>query len=296
MPTTTAPEAALLTALANYLRDAITAEVDLADSEVIDAWPDPTTDLELTPSRVVVAVIRAGRSETDDRLGGPVVERVTLTTSPAGTVRFDWGEIEQPITIGVWACRAALRDDVDHLIHGLLNRPMWSTIAPRALTTLGTATTKLGAQVVTPDSMDDIWPGCVLEIDSGASLERVVVSDIRPTGFVATLKKLHAAGVTIEEVESRREVAAAGLHLRADLHHGNRCSYLFDDSVQVLDDAENGRGSQRQEWRSLRPGVGSIRYTREVTGVVLQKRLLQEVHVSTAGGEVSDPIERQVFP
>lgn len=292
MVPTTAPEAALVTALADYLRDAITAEADLADSEVIDAWPEPTVDLELSPTRVVVAVIRAGASEGDDRLGGPVVERVTLGTSPAGTVRYDYGQIEQPITIGVWACRAALRDDVDHLIHGLLNRPLWSTVAPQALTTLATAITRTGSQVIVPASMDDIWPGCVVQIDT----ERVVVSDIRPTGFVATVRRTHAAGVAIEEIESRREVAAAGLHLRADLHYGARCHYLFDDSVQVLDDAENGRGSTRQEWRSLRPGMGAIRYIREVTGVTLQKRLLQTVHVSTAGGEVDDPIERQVFP
>jgi hypothetical protein len=294
--TTTAPEAAIITALADYLRDGITAEADLADSEVVDAWPDPSTDLRLAQNRVVVAVLRAGRSDTDDRLGGPQVERVTLTTSPAGTVRYDFGEIEQPITVGLWACRPRLRDDVDLLIHGLLNRPMWSTIAPRALTTLGTAITKVGSQLVVPASMADIWPGCVIAVGSGASLERVTVSDIRATGFVATMRKVHAAGVVLEEVESRRETAAAGLHLRAADHHSNRCFYLFDDGVQVLDDAEGGRVSQRQEWRSLRTGTGAIRFTREVAGVVLQKRLLQTVHVSTEGGEVADPVERQVFP
>lgn len=292
----TAPEAALITALADYLRDAITAESDLADSEVVDAWPEPTVDLELGPSRVVVAVIRAGGSESDDRLGPPVVERVTPTTSPQGTVRFDWGQIDQPLTIGVWAHRPALRSDVDDLIQRLLNQPLWNTCPPLAATTLGAAITKAGTQTITPASMDDIWPGCTLEIDSGASLERVIVSDILPTGFRATTRKAHAAGVAIVEVEGRKEFAASGLHLRAELHHSNRAHYLFEDGVTTLDDAEGGRGSQRQEWRSIRSGVGSIRYTREVEGVTLQKRLLQTVHVSTQGGEVDDPIERQVFP
>lgn len=295
MPTTS-PEAALIKALADYLRDEITAEADLADSEVVEAWPEPTEDLRLGDTRVVVSVIRAGRSEGDDRLGGPLVERVTPTTSPAGTVRFDLGQVDQPITIGVWAARRQLRDDVDLLIAEKLNRPMWDTIAPRARTTLGAAITRVGEQLVTPASMDDIWPGCTLLVDSGASLERVVVTDIRATGFYATMRKKHAAGVALEEVAGRRETAASGLTLRATDHFSNLAQYVFDDGVQVLDDAEGGRNSQRQEWRSLRNGVGSIRWTRSVANVALQKRLLIETHASTAGGQVDDPLETQVFP
>ncbi len=286
------PEEAMIAALASYLRDALTGEADFADSEVIAEWPEPTEDLRLDNNRIVVSIIRAGASEGEDRLGAPEAERITLGTAPVGTVRYAVGQVDQPITIGVWASTAALRNDADLFVADLLNQPMWSTVAPRVLTTLAVATTKLGEQLVVPTSMADIWPGCTLEIDT----ERVVVRDILPTSFRATLRKKHAAAVSITEVEGRRESIASGLHLRCDNHYGNLAHFLFDDGVASLDDAEGGRGRQRQEWRSVRQGVGSIMRTREVTGVVLQKRLTTVSHVSTDGGEVASPIETQVFP
>lgn len=286
------PEETLLTALATYLQDALRAEADLADSEVLNEWPEPTTNLRLGDSRVVVSIIRAGASEGDDRLGGPIVERVTPGVSPKGIVRYDAGQIDQPITIGLWASTAARRNDVDLLLRELLNQPMWATIEPIVNTTLAVAITRTGEQLVTPASMADIWPGCTLQV---GTTERVVVKDIRPTGFIATFKKKHAAAVTVVEVAGRRETIATGLHLRCADHFGNIATYLFDDGVATLDDAEGGRGRQRQEWRSMRNGVGSIRWTREVTAV-LQKRLLTETHVSKEGGGVADPTETQVFP
>lgn len=293
---TVLPEEALLAALSSYLQEAITAEPDLVDSEVVNEWPEPTANLRLTDQRVVVSVIRAGSSEGDERLGGPILERVTVGSSPRGTVRYDAGQIDQPITIGVWAATDKLRNDVDLLLRELLNRPMWETVEPLVDTTLGVAIEKVGEQLVTPASMDDIWPGCTLLVDEGADAERVVVKDIRPTGFVAVLRKVHAADVPIVEVAGRRETIASGLHLRCPDHFGNIATYLFNDDVNTMDDAEGGRGRQRQEWRSMRNGVGSIRWTREKSNVVLQKTLTLETHASTTGGEVSDPKETQVFP
>lgn len=301
MPTTS-PEAALIKALVAYLQTSITTALnpttglpDLAQSTVVEEWPEPTVDLQLAHNRVVVAVIRAGRSSGDKRLGGPLVEKVTPGVSPTGTVRYEYGQIDQPLTIGLWANRRELRNDVDLLLGELLNRPMWSTISPVAATTLSTAITTTGEQLVVPASMVDIWPGITVDIDTGANLERVYVKDIRPTGFIASVRKKHSAGVAIAEVAGRRETAAAGLHLRATDHFSNLAQYLFDDGAQTLDDVEGGRGSQRQEWRSLRNGVGSLRWSREVTGVVLQKRLFEQVHASTTGGEVANPIVKQVF-
>jgi len=293
--TTTAPEAALLSALAAYIQAQFAATSDLAQSAVVEEWPEPTDPLTLAQNRVVVAVIRGGPSRTDERLGGPNVERVTPGTGATGVVRVEAGAIEQPITIGLWAWRRALRDDVDAFLGEILNRPMFDTIAPVANTTLAVATTKAGEQLVTPASMDDIWPGCTLEVGTGATLERVVVKDIRPTGFIAPPRYAHAAGETLVEVAGRKELAAAGLHLRCADHFGNVGRFLFEDGVQTMDDAENGRGSQRQEWRSMRRGIGSLRWTRSISGVVLQRHLDIEVHASTTGGVVSNPTEIPVF-
>jgi hypothetical protein len=188
--TTTAPEAAMLTALVAYLQakfDA-TGVNDLGQSHVVDEWPDPSEPLALAQNRVVVAVIRGGNSRGDTRLGGPNVSKVTPGPGATGTVRYEFGTIEQPITLGLWAWRKQLRDDVDLFLGELLNQPMFSTISPVANTTLALATKKLGEQLVTPADMTDVWPGITLEIGTGASLERVVVKDIRPTGFVATLR------------------------------------------------------------------------------------------------------------
>lgn len=294
--TTTSPEAALVKALRDYLQAAFAATSDLASSVVVDEWPEPTDPLGLAADKVVVAVSRGGATGGDGRLGGPVVEKVTRITGASGTVRVEYGYLEVPLTIGLWAWRRALRDDVDLLLSEMLNRPMWETIQPVASTTLAGAVAAGTEQIVSVGSMVDIWPGITLEIGAGTTLERVRVTDVTPHGFVATPRYAHAAGEAVVEVPGRRELAAAGLHLRCS-DHLSALAHIVTSSegVQVLDDAEGGRGSQRQEWRSIRNAVGRVRWSRDLTGVALQQHLTLQGHVSRTGGVVPNPVDTPVY-
>lgn len=294
MSVTTAPEAALVTALANYLRTQLQAQSDLAQSDVVEQWPEPTDDLALSQNRVVVAISR-GPAASVERIGGPLLEQVTVGTGATGTARYEYGEISVMLTVGLWAHRRALRDDVDLFLAEVLNRPLYETIPLVVSTTLAAPVAK-GEQLVTPASMANVAPGCTLQIDTGTAAEVVVVKDVRPTGFVATLTRAHAGGVPIVEVAGRNEIAATGLHLVCPDHYGNRALFMFEDQPQVLDDAEGGQGSQRQEWRSIRHGSGAIRRSRDFANVTLQKNLDIAVHATTDGSLVTNPPTAPVFP
>lgn len=279
----------MLTALSTYLQAQLAALGALANSQLVDEWPEPTQDLTLSTTKVVVAVTRAGKPDVDDRIGGPNVQKVTLGTSPLGTVRYEYGSIEQPIAIGLWAQTRALRDDVDLFIQGLLNVPYWTTVSPVASTTLLTAITKTGLQLVKPAAMTDIWPGILVDVNTGSLKERLLVREIRADGFKASPTKLHNAGVGIVEVAGMRETTGEDLYLRCPNHYNNIAHFQFEDSPQTMDDAEGGRGSQRQEWRSIRNGIGSIRWSRDIAAVVLQKTAAISLSASFVGGPVATP-------
>ena len=293
-PLVTSPEAAGLSALATYLEAELAADANLVNSDVVTQWPDPLDALELSPTRVVVALIRAGKPERHGYLGRPRRSRVTTS---GGVVRYDYGTVEQPITIGLYAHSMAMRDDVDQWLWERLNRPFWDTVTPAAATTLAAAITVAEVeQVVTLASLAGAWPGTVLEVDSGASREWLKVLDVTPAGIVCKPRLTHSAGVTVVEVAARRETAARGLYLRAADHYNVTAAILCEDATQTLDDAEGGRGSQRQEWRSLRAGTLSAAYIREVQGVTLQDTLTARGYHSTNAdldGAASDVV---VFP
>lgn len=293
-PLVTSPEAAGLTALVTYLQAELAADVNLAESEVVDQWPGPLDTLSLSPTRVVVAVIRAGKAERHGYLGQPRKSRVTTS---GGVVRYDYGTVEQPITVGLYAHSMAMRDDVDQWLWERLNRPFWDTVTPAAATTLAAAITVAEVeQVVTLTSLAGAWPGTMLEVDSGASREWLKVLDVTPAGIVAKPRLTHAGGVTVVEVAARRETAARGLYLRASGHYNVTTSVLCEDQTQPLDDAEGGKGSQRQEWRSLRAGVLSAAYIREVQGVTLQDTLTVRGYQSTSADQTGAAADVVVFP
>lgn len=293
-PLVTSPEAAGLSALATYLRAELAADVNLADSEVVTQWPDPLDALELSGTRVVVALIRAGKAERHGYLGRPRRSRVTVS---GGVVRYDYGTVEQPITLGLYAHSQAMRDDVDQWLWERLNRPFWDTVTPAAATTLAAAITVAAVeQVVTLTNMASAWPGTVLEVDSGASREWVKVLDVTPSGLVINPRLTHAALVPVVEVAARRETAARGLYLRATDHYNVTAAILCEDGTQTLDDAEGGRGSQRQEWRSLRSGVLSAAYLREVQGVTLQDTLTIRGYQSTNADLAGPSADAVIFP
>jgi hypothetical protein len=259
--TTSSPAAAITDALATYLRTELRAVAALADSDVVDTWPEPTEDLALSGTRVVVAILRAGTPEDDRRVGGPRVTGVTpLGGTAHGVVTYDYGQVDLPLTLGLWAWSKGLRDDVDEVLHGLLNRPYWTTVHP-IVSTIATGPIAAGEKTVAPASMAGIWPRTMLRV---GGVETVRVASVTPTTFAAVFAANHAAGATLVEVPARRRNAANGLHLRAPLHHELVARYDFG-SPRTLDDAEGGRGAQRQEWRSICTGTGSIRHVRAVT-------------------------------
>lgn len=263
--TTTSPSAALTDALATYLRTKLQATAGFGDSDVVTDWPEPTLDLRLSATRVIVAVIRAGEPKDDERVGQPVLTRVTPGAAPMATLRYDFGQVDLPMTLGVWAFSKAMRDDADEVLHGLLNQPYWTTVSPLVSTTSPAAIAK-GAAAVTPASMANIWPEAMLRV-GGTGGETVRVDSITPTTFTATFVAAHAGGATIVEVAARRHNAENGLSLRAPQHWNLVARYDFG-APRSLDDAEGGRGSQRQEWRSISSGTGSLRHVREVSGVL----------------------------
>jgi hypothetical protein len=273
--TIAAAEGAVCDALGTYLRTQLVSIPALVDSDVRAKWPEPIEDLRLSSTRIVVAIIRG------EQLGAPVLQRPIIGGTPRGRARFDAGQIDLPLTLGVWAYSGALRDDVDLLLDELLNVPYWSTIAPTARTTLARACT-VGEEWVTPASMTDVWPGCMVRIDEGFDAEAVVVHSVRATSFEThrPMRRAHAAGVPIVEVRGRlAETAATGLHLRcaiASPMEGAGPVARFDfKRPQILDDIEEGRACQRQEWRSLRRGTGSVRLSRELAATLQQRVQIQ---------------------
>lgn len=269
------PSAAMRIALATYLKAKIIAVTGLAQSEVLGHWPEPLEDLKLSRSRVVLSVIQAGAAKSGSRLGVPVLSRITPGAGTSATFRYNYDEVAQPLSIGVWAATERMRDEVDSLVSDWLNRSFWSTIAPLVSTTAPDAIAK-GVRDVAPASMADIWPGTKLLVDANASAEYVDVASVTATTFRATFTKAHAAGVALVEVPGYRATAANGLNLRLT-EHRNVIAFFDFDEPQNLD---SGANVQRQEWRSLRNGTGRAPYVSDVTATARQS--------TTVGGTADD--------
>lgn len=301
-----APHIAATDALFLYLQAQIKAAPGFGSSDAVDEWPDPTQDLSLGDARIVIGVTRVGAARGDDRLGAPALQKVTPGVSPAATGRYDFGLVEQDIAVGVWAPTRAMRDDADEVIDNLLNQPFWSTVSP-LLTTPTTlpAGAKAGDTRLVPASMSKIFPGATLQIGSGATVDVVRVKDIGPTWFevYAPLLNAHANTDAVLEVPGRlNEVAAVGVSLRCSSVTSNGVTYpghldqiaRYDfDQPMHFDDAEDGAGSQRQEWRSVRNGTARIRYCRDLA-VAMQVQL--QVKSTLTAASSSTTTTKQVFP
>ncbi len=280
MANTRSPEVTLIETLAAYLQTSLSANAQLSASKVVTEWPEPTTRMQLAPNAVSVAVIRSGQgTKPRDNLGSPKFVQLYPGTYPACTIRYDYGIVEMPIVIGLWAQSRALRDDVDYVIEQLMNQPYWSTVSPVVSTTLATAITTTGMQKIYPASMADIWPGTKLQIDTGANQEVVQVTEIQPTFFWASPRGTHAASVAMVEVAGRYTVAESGLSLRAPNYFNAVCRYDVFDSMPVTDGSES---SQLQEWMSMRTGVGKVRSYIEVPGVQQGRFFIQEQAANAA--------------
>lgn len=256
----------LCDALATHLLAKVTAVAGLADSAVVSEWPDPRTDLELSQTRVVLAVTRFGKLEGSGQCGRPTVRIVTPTSGVLGTVQYEEDVLSQPLQVAVWAHSQAMRSDVDRIVSDALNAPFWSTVSPIVTTTLAAAITTTGEQWATPASMAGIFPGTTLQV---STTEWVQVTEVRAGKFRATFAKTHAASEALVEVSARRQTHDRGLHLRLTDQFSQVARYDFEGQ-QMLDDVEGGAASQRQEWRSTREGVARAVYIREVTNVTLQ--------------------------
>jgi hypothetical protein len=279
-------------ALAAYLHDGLRAVPGLGSSECLGRWPQPTVDLKLARDRVVCAVMESGAPKEGTRIGGPIVQRVTPGVAPSAIVRLDWDEVEQDFSIGVWADSDALRDDTDEILHELLNVPYWETCPPVASTTLAAAVASVGRQVVVPASMSGIWPRTRLSV--GAAVEVVEVEDITPTGFLATFRSTHASGAALVEVAARRELAAEGLFLRCS-DHLDAVARFDCEGAHPFDDAAQGAGVQRQEFRSVRRGVGSMRHLRDVAAVLQTRLTLRSQVAPTLPTSATVPTPRSVI-
>jgi hypothetical protein len=263
MPIVVSPTVAMRDALASHLGAGLLASFGLSSSVVLGRWPEPTEDLTLDRAGVVVGLDVSAEPKTGARIGGPFVSRVTLgAEAPAASFRYDYDQIEQELVIGVWASSEPLRDDADEAIGRLLNLPFWSTIEPAADTTLA-AEVFAGRRWVAPASVADIWPGCVLRIDSGGAQEHVTVLEVSPVAFLAVFRFDHEAGAEVVEVAARGEAAAVGLSLRLENHHGVTAGFRFGEARRLQD-------AQRQEWRSVRKGLGRAVRVRVVEGVARQ--------------------------
>lgn len=264
----TSPEAAAVSALAAYLKTAITGDSRFALSDVVDQWPEPNPPLELGDTRIIIAISRDGAAK-GNRLGAPPITRVTPvsppTTPSTAVVRTLRASLMFPITLGVWASTRAMRDDADDFIDDLLNQPYWNTVVPLVNTTT-TAAIAAGTQTVVPVSMADLWPGRLLSVDSGANLETVRVISTTYSSFVAAFTRPHAPGVQLLELKARRQTHDVGLALQCPNALNAVASFDIDDPV-VLDD---GPMSQRQEWRSVRQGDVQIPHLVELTAMMQQ--------------------------
>lgn len=279
--TTTDPTSAMHEALAAHLRAQLRAVSGLGDSDVLTYFPAGTQDLELGDTRVVCAVERAGEPRTT-RLGGPRAHRVIPGVLPAGTIRYDYDVVEQDFTVALYAPTQAMRDEGSELVFRALNMPFWSTVPPIVSTAIASAQRKGAAAsssvpapgryfVTISDAAQllDVWEGTMLAVDDATPAAREVISvdKVTPFGFWATFAKAHGAAATLLEVAARHRNAELGLSLRCPLHYNGVARFVFGEP-KTIDDAEAGRAAGRQEWRSLRDGVGKLRHLREIAGVV----------------------------
>ncbi len=279
--TTTDPTSAMHEALAAHLKAKIVAVAGLGDSDVLKYFPAATQDLELSPTRVVIAVERVGEGRTT-RLGGPRAHRVSPGVLPAGTILYDYDVVEQDLSVVLYAATQAMRDEASELVFRALNLPFWTTVPPVVSTAIATAKTRRGAvsstipapgryflTVADAAQLLHVWEGTKLAVDDAtpALREVVTVDAITPFGFWATFAKAHGAAATLLEVAARTRNAEHGLSLRCPLHYNGVARFTFGEP-KTIDDAEGGRAAARQEWRSIRDGVGKLRHLREIAGVV----------------------------
>jgi hypothetical protein len=292
-------------ALAVHLQTQIAGIAALSASVCERKWPQGNVPLKLTRNRVVMAVTLAGEG-VKTRIGGPVLHRVTPGVAPAGVGRFDWDQLDQPLMVGLWAMNEEIRSEVDEKIHAALNMPFWTTCPPTFASTLATAQpmerrgiagaaryVAIGAAAATIPAAGlylvapaagllSVWPRTRIEVDAAiaASREVIDVEEITPFGFIAEFKTAHGAAATLAEVKARRRTQEEGLTLRCAQHLNTPASFAFEEP-QWLDDAEDGAGSQRNEWRSVRQGRGIIRHLRDAS-VVLRDKTVLSVQASAA--------------
>jgi len=297
----THPIAAMHEALAIYLRTAIRAVSGLGDSECLKKWPQATEDLKLSPTRIVVGITRAG-APTSTRIGRPKPTKIDALAATK-TARYVHDQLDQSLTLGLWAMSPVMRDEADQVLRDALNVPYWTTCPP-TVSTYCTAITPIdkrgrptgpsattmptaGRYLIAPASLDDVWHETRLRvggsqvgtsIDADPTTETVRVEELTPFGFIVTTRRAHTlTQPQLREVVARQERIARGLSLRCSLHHNAPARFMFEEP-QCLD---NDMNSQTQQWRSVRSGVGSIPQITVINAPNLQNEMVIRGQTST---------------
>jgi hypothetical protein len=268
------PAGGMHEALSAYLAEQVTLATSIdTDSIVEQRWPEPTEDLQIghgPPAKIRVGITRIGAARGGNRIGGPVLSRLDVAASPAAVARFDFDEVSQDFAIGVWSPSQRIRDEMDEIVSGWLSQPFWTTVSPLVATTLTSNVTKAGKQKVSVATMKDVWYRTKLQIGTGGGAEVVEVLDLAiergQLTFVAAFRKTHSSGAAVVEVPARRDYAgsaANAISLRVPLHFNAIALFDFEEPSSL--DEERG---QRQEWTSIRQGVGTMRHIANFPAVV----------------------------
>lgn len=300
------PTGAMHEALGAYLDIQIKAVAGIGSSECLKQWPTPTYALKLAKNRVVLALIRVGEPAKKTRIGGPVQARITPSTAPNATARYDWDQVEQGYSLGMWAMSQGLRDDVDQELHRILNRAYWDTVTSivtanlavvsyQAIDVRGRPTGFIVPKLEAPGrvrvyaaDLTGILPGTILKFTSArvieteiATVDGLAIDGLGRGCFDVTLAQTKTAAVTLAEVPARFRRASEGLCIRLPRHFNGVARFDFDEPMS-LDDMHDGGNAQTAEWRGVRSGIGATRHYTEQQ-IALQQRL-------NVTRTVSDPV------